>query len=166
MRALLKLSELSRTGAADMKRLKRTRDRDETARLVRALRRWHGEIIRTAEDYSGPLAQALWDQNPRNYEYARVAGEYPSLAQARLLMTTATALYRLAPHLANAKPVRKTGPKPRRAPEALAEFHRLRVLPDPPSKNEAAHRAVAKYGKGTHATPGAAATAVRKDYLV
>ena len=108
---MLAITAHVRAGEDLLLRLKSARERDAIAKYVRALRRWHHELQPLVEAYSVPLAESLRILNPRPEEYQRVAGDYQGLAQPRLLMTTATVLYRLAPHLANAKPVRRQGRK-------------------------------------------------------
>ena len=125
---MLALTDQVRAGDDLMMRLKSARAPNDIAKYVRALRRWHRDLRPLVKTYNAPLAESLRMLNPRPEEYQRVAGNYTSLAQWRLLMTTATALYRLSPHLSTArrgKPGRKTGQGAREDGEALAEMARL-----------------------------------------
>ncbi len=103
---MLALTDQVRAGDDLMMRLKSARAPNDIAKYVRALRRWHRDLRPLVKAYTAPLAESLRMLNPRPEEYQRIAGNYTSLAQWRLLMTTATALYRLSPHLANAAPVK------------------------------------------------------------
>ena len=125
---LVAVAAHAKTGDRLLLRLKSARERGKIAEYVCALRRWHRSLRPLVQAYSAPLAESLRMLNPRCKEYERVAGNYTSLAQWRLLMTTATALYRLSPHLLTArrgKPGRKTGQGAREDGEALAEMARL-----------------------------------------
>ena len=110
MTALQKLAELQTEGDDLLMGLMRAKTRDNVAHHIRALRRWHGFLKPPAQAYSEPLAESLRMMNPHPEEWARVAHiinypkRYMGEAHRLLLLTTATALYRLAPHLATAKP--------------------------------------------------------------
>ena len=110
---LVAIAKHAKKGDALLLRLKSARERGEIAQLVCNLRQWHHELYPLAEAYSVPLAESLRQQDPRPEEYARVADrEYIGAAQPRLLMTTATALYRLKPHLAAVRLRKPPGRKP------------------------------------------------------
>ena len=156
------LTDLYKSGDNYMERLRRATERKDIARLVRSLRRWHGDLQAPARAYSPALAAALWKMNPRPKEYARVVGVYPSQAQMLLLRTTATALFRLAPHLADAKPMRKTGPKKKDKKKEIAEARLLRRRDEDLKKLPAAKLVVEKYGKGDSASEKAAIDQIRK----
>lgn len=138
MTGLLKLTEHVPAGDTLLERLKRARARRDIARLVRALRKWHRELQPIAAAYSVPLAEGLRKMNPRPEENARVHGvifsplvvnRYGKIyeAQRRMLVTTATALYRIAPHLAAVPAKDKGGNREIPEDDIIAEIHRLRV---------------------------------------
>ena len=157
-----RLTDLYKAGDTDMERLKRATERNAIAQLVRSLRRWHKELQEATREYSPSLAAALWKMNPRSKEYARVAGTYSSFAQRLLLMTTATALYRLAPHLADAKPKRKTGPKKKNLNKHIAEAKVLRNSGAATSNYEAARMIVKALGKADCQSEKSAIDIIRK----
>ncbi len=109
---LVAVAAHAKTGDRLLLRLKSARERGKIAEYVCALRRWHKELQPLVEAYSTALAESLRQQDPRKKEYRRVSGVYSSLAQIRLLMTTATALYRLKLHLAAVRPRKTPGRKP------------------------------------------------------
>ncbi len=127
---MLALTDHVKAGDDLMMRLKSARARKDIAEHVCALRRWHRDLRPLVQAYSAPLAESLRMLNPRRKEYERVAGTYTSLAQIRLLMTTATALYRLSPHLANAAPVKRKnkGGRPKHQYPELVEAARKELL--------------------------------------
>ncbi len=153
---ILTLTEMCREGDAALERLKRARSRDDVAHWVRTLRDWHRDLQPPAEAYSPPLAESLRKMNPHPEEWARVAdallsGRYIGEAQRLLLLTTATALYRLAPHLAKAGPVRKEGRTKLDDDAAVAKARELVRLGD--TKWAAANKVEHFAARGT--TPGA-----------
>ena len=99
-------------GDALLLALKSARERGRIAEHVCALRRWHRAMQPLVAAYSAPLAESLRQLDPRPEEYARVGGAYTSKAQVWLLMTTATVLYRLKPHLSAVRHRKKPGRKP------------------------------------------------------
>ena len=99
-------------GDALLLALKGARERGKIAEHVRALRRWHRALRPVVAAYNAPLAESLRRLDPRPKEYARVADkEYCGYAQPLLLMTTATVLYRLKPHLSAVRQRKKPGRK-------------------------------------------------------
>ena len=125
---LVAVAAHAKTGDRLLLRLKSARARGKIAEYVCALRRWHKALYPLVEAYSPALAESLRQTDPRPEEYARVYGKYSSLAQFRLLMTTATALYRLKPHLAAVRSRKTPGRKPGQGykdDKAIKEMRRL-----------------------------------------
>ena len=116
-----------------MIRLRYAGTRPDAARHVRALRRWHQELLPITEACGVTLAPA-GKYYPTDREVAPVAstianpfvtdrrGRMPE-AQRRMLVVTAAALSRLAPQLATAKPIppKRKGGRPQKDPLARIE---------------------------------------------
>lgn len=127
---MLKLARHVKVGDDLKGRLERARTRDDVAKYVRALRRWHHTLLPLAEDHSPVLAEGLRKLYPRPEETVRVRGVrlIGRHSHRQMLNVVSAALYRLAPLLTTVprgKPGRKPGQGKYKDEKALAEIARL-----------------------------------------
>ena len=121
---MLKLKDHADAGSGYMKRLRYAKTRDDTAKYVRILRNWHrglhpiaeacGIKLRAGDGYYPTVREALPLVDVVIHpQVVNRKGEMPE-AQRKMLAVTLAALSRLAPHLANAKPMPPKDPGGRR----------------------------------------------------
>ena len=169
MSAAMQLAELYDSGNTAFQSLKRPATRADAARLVWQLRAWARELRAAATAYSTPLAASLRIVSPGPHEILCCNGARllpgrngrPSEAQRCTLVYTAAALHRLAPHLAQAKPERKRGPKGKNVERQIAKARELLRTGEATSRRQAAAMAVAELGAGDCNSDDAAVNYVR-----
>ncbi len=112
---MLKLKNHADAGSGDMKRLRYAKTREDAGKYVRILRNWHRDLRPIAEACGITLGagDSYYPTVRESLPLVPVAirprvvnrhGEIPE-AQRIMLAVTLAALSRLAPHLANAKPM-------------------------------------------------------------
>lgn len=106
-----RLAAHARTGRVDLDHLLRARDRDEIARLMWRLRRWHRELLPLVEAHDPAMVPYLEILRPKPEELQRIwrwLGDLPSGYQRGLCNAVEASLVRINDHL-----MRQPGAMPR-----------------------------------------------------